>query len=46
MYTIIEPPTFQKNINKLLTIDERLEFISYLSNNPLKGDVDLLQYAR
>ncbi len=39
MYTIIEPPAFQKKINKILTTDERLEFISYLSNNPLKGDV-------
>lgn len=39
MYTIIEAPSFEKKINKILTTDERLEFMAYLSNNPLKGEV-------
>ncbi len=39
MYTIIETPTFQKKIDKFFTTDERLEFISYLADNSLKGDV-------
>ncbi len=39
MYTIIETPNFQKKIDKIFTTDERLEFISYLAKNSLKGDV-------
>lgn len=39
MYTIIELPNFKKKIDSMFTTDERLAFISYLSQNPLSGDV-------
>ena len=39
MNTIIETPIFQKKSNSIWTVDERLEFFSYLSVNPLAGVV-------
>lgn len=39
MYTIIEQPTFKKKIDKIFTTEERLEFMTFLSKNPLKGEV-------
>lgn len=39
MYTIIEMPEFIVKADKLWTTDERLEFFTYLSKNPLQGDV-------
>lgn len=39
MYTIIEHEKFQRKAEEIWTTDERLEFLSYLSKNPLDGDV-------
>ncbi len=39
MRTVIETPTFQKLAAKIWTDDERLEFIDWISLNPLAGDV-------
>lgn len=39
MNTIIETPIFQKKSDSIWTVDERLEFFSYLSVNPLAGVV-------
>ena len=39
MNTIIETPIFQKKSDSIWTVDERLEFFSYLSVNPLTGVV-------
>jgi len=39
MKTVIETPTFQKQADKLWTESERLDFISWISSNPLAGDV-------
>lgn len=39
MYTVIETPEFKKKIDKILSYEQRLEFITYLSINPLIGDV-------
>ena len=39
MYTIIETPTFQKQSKKIWSDDERMDFISWISMNPLVGDV-------
>ena len=39
MNAIIETPIFQKKSNDIWTVDERLEFFSYLSVNPLAGVV-------
>lgn len=39
MRTVIETPTFQKQAEKLWTEAERLEFIDWISANPLAGDV-------
>jgi mRNA-degrading endonuclease RelE of RelBE toxin-antitoxin system len=39
MRTVIETPTFQKLAAKIWTDDERLEFIDWISSNPLAGDV-------
>ncbi|WP_432741357.1 hypothetical protein ABXJ76_14070 [Methylobacter sp. G7] len=39
MKTVIETPTFQKQAEIIWTEDERLAFISWISQNPLAGDV-------
>ena len=39
MFTVIETEIFQKYINDIWSEDERLEFISWIANNPLTGDV-------
>lgn len=39
MKTVIETPTFQKQSESIWTEDERLAFISWVSLNPLAGDV-------
>ncbi len=39
MKTVIETPTFAKLADKIWTEDERLDFISFISNNPKAGDV-------
>lgn len=39
MRTVIETPTFQKQAEAIWTEDERLTFISWISQNPLAGDV-------
>jgi len=37
--TIIETATFKKHADKEWTIDERLEFVSWISSNPTAGEV-------
>ena len=39
MLTVIETPTFQKLVDVVWSEDERLEFVTWLSRNPLAGDV-------
>ncbi len=39
MYTIIETPKFKELSDEIWAEDERLEFISWLANNPLCGEV-------
>lgn len=39
MRTVIETPTFQKQVDKLWSEDERLEFITWIASNPKAGDV-------
>lgn len=39
MYTIIEYQKFQRKAREIWTGDERLEFFSYIAQNPLVGDV-------
>lgn len=39
MYTIIETDIFQKHISNIWTEEERLEFVDWIANNPLAGDV-------
>lgn len=39
MYTISETPVFQKSIEEIWTEAERLEFISWIADNPSAGDV-------
>jgi mRNA-degrading endonuclease RelE of RelBE toxin-antitoxin system len=39
MKTVIETPTFQKQAESIWTEEERLAFISWISQNPLAGDV-------
>lgn len=39
MRTVIETPTFQKQVEKIWSDDERLEFIDWIAQNPLAGDV-------
>ena len=39
MKTVIETPTFSRLADKIWTEDERLDFISFISNNPKAGDV-------
>jgi len=37
--TVIETPVFAKQAAKIWSEDERLEFIAWISDNPLAGDV-------
>ena len=39
MRTVIETPTFKKQADALWNEDERLEYITWISSNPLAGDV-------
>jgi mRNA-degrading endonuclease RelE of RelBE toxin-antitoxin system len=39
MKTVIETPTFQKQAESICTEEERLAFISWISQNPLAGHV-------
>ncbi|WP_439258357.1 toxin [Lonepinella sp. BR2271] len=39
MYTIVETEIFKSKVDRIWTPDERLAFLSFLSNNPLAGDV-------
>jgi mRNA-degrading endonuclease RelE of RelBE toxin-antitoxin system len=39
MYTVIETPTFQKQAEKIWTESERMEFINWIAENALMGDV-------
>lgn len=39
MYTIVETEVFKGKVGKILVEEERLEFFSYLAQNPLVGDV-------
>ena len=39
MYTVAETESFKAEIAQLLDLDDRLAFFTYLSQNPLKGDV-------
>ena len=39
MHTVIETPTFQKQAEKIWSEPERTEFINWLSENALFGDV-------
>ena len=39
MRTVIETPSFQKQADALWAEDERLEFVTWISLNPLAGDV-------
>lgn len=39
MYTVAETESFKVEIAELLDLDDRLAFFTYLSQNPLKGDV-------
>jgi len=39
MYTVIETPSFQKQAEKIWTEPERFEFINWISENSLAGDV-------
>lgn len=39
MRTVIETPTFQKQADKIWTETERLEFITWIAQHPLAGDV-------
>jgi len=39
MLTVMETPRFQKLADALWTEDERLDFIAWLAQNPLAGDV-------
>ena len=39
MYTVVETESFKAEIAQLLDLDDRLAFFTYLSQNPLKGDV-------
>jgi mRNA-degrading endonuclease RelE of RelBE toxin-antitoxin system len=39
MFTVIETPTFQKQVAKIWTEAERLEFIAWIATNPTAGDV-------
>lgn len=39
MLTVVETPEFQKQAAKVWSNDERLDFISWLAENPEAGDV-------
>ena len=39
MFTVVETPAFQALIAKIWTEDERLDFIGWIAENPLAGDV-------
>lgn len=39
MLTVIETPTFQKQVDKIWTLEERHAFIDWLAVNPEAGDV-------
>jgi hypothetical protein len=39
MRTVIETPTFEKQVDKLWSEDERLDFITWIASNPKAGDV-------
>jgi hypothetical protein len=39
MYTVIETPTFQKQAEKIWIESERIEFINWIAENALVGDV-------
>ena len=39
MHTVIETPTFQKQAEKIWSEPERIEFINWISENALVGDV-------
>ena len=39
MRTVIETPTFEKLAAKVWSEDERLDFIEWIAQNPLAGDV-------
>lgn len=39
MLTVIETPTFQKQVAKVWTLEERHAFIDWISMNPEAGDV-------
>ena len=39
MYTVVETPTFQKQAAKIWSESERMDFIDWIAENPLSGDV-------
>lgn len=39
MFTVIETPTFQKEAAKVWTDAERMDFITWIAQNPTAGDV-------
>lgn len=39
MYSIHESTKFQKEVDRIWTTQQRLEFFAWLANNPLAGDV-------
>lgn len=39
MKTVIETPTFEKMADLIWSEDERLDFVTFISNNPTAGDV-------
>jgi len=39
MCTVVETPTFQKQVEKIRSESERMDFIDWIAENPLSGDV-------
>lgn len=39
MRTVIETPTFQKQADRIWSLDERLDFVTWIALNPEAGDV-------
>ena len=39
MYTVVETSTFQKQVEKIWSESERMDFIDWIAENPLSGDV-------
>lgn len=39
MNTVVETPTFTKQVDKIWSEDERLEFVTFIAKNPTAGDV-------